>query len=365
MKYAIISDIHANLTALEGVIADARSHGVERFVCLGDVVGYGPMPAETLALVRKTCYATIAGNHDDAVSGRGDASTFIDLAKDAVERHRAALSEEDVAWLRSLPYVCDIEGAVGAHGDMFDPKKFYYILDEKGAEANFAATDFGLAFVGHTHEPAIFLTGRSGKVYKTNPQDFTIEDHKRYIVNPGSVGYPRDCGAQCYSSYVIYDSSERTVTFRYLPFQVSSVMQRGVDAEKGPSRRRIVFAACAAAALVAVAALAAWLFAPKPVEFADDPALVVETRAVKLDADAAKVSANLELAKESSPLVLKIEFETPSGAPAGTQTLTVSHTSRKGFKVPAGSAVARFTLMKARGEDAAKVQSFEPGVVAK
>ena len=99
MKYAIISDIHANVTALQNVLADAKAQGAEKIVCLGDVVGYGPLPSETVALARKECFIVLAGNHDDAVSGRGDASTFIDLAKEAVERHRAALSEEDVEWL--------------------------------------------------------------------------------------------------------------------------------------------------------------------------------------------------------------------------------------------------------------------------
>ena len=80
MRYAIISDIHANLEALERVLADAKSCGAERIICLGDVVGYGPRPAETLARVRSACAAIVAGNHDDAVSGRMDASDFIDLA---------------------------------------------------------------------------------------------------------------------------------------------------------------------------------------------------------------------------------------------------------------------------------------------
>ena len=139
MKYAIISDVHANETALRAVLEDAKRHGAEKIVCLGDVVGYGPLPVETAALVRKECFVTLAGNHDDAVSGRGDASTFIDLAKDAVERHRAALSEDDLAWLRSLPYTCTLDKAVAVHGDLFDPPKFYYVLDEKGADASCSA----------------------------------------------------------------------------------------------------------------------------------------------------------------------------------------------------------------------------------
>lgn len=361
MKYAIISDVHANLMALENVIADAKLHGVEKFVCLGDVVGYGPQPAETLELVRKTCFITLAGNHDDAVSGRGDASTFIDLAKDAVERHRTALSEEQIEWLKSLPYTCTLDKAIAAHGDVFDPPKFYYILDEQGAEANFKTSDASLVFVGHTHEPAIFLTGNSGTVYKTQPQDFTIEDHKRYIVNPGSVGYPRDADGQCFSSYVLYDSTERTVSFRYIPFQVESVMQRGTSA--APLKKRIIAAACALAALVA--ALVVWALVPTSVEVVDDPALVVGTKEIPLDADLRSVSANLMLDRESDPLQLKVIFESPSGKVSGMETLTVKQSSRKKIRIPSGSSLARFKLLKTSAEDSAKIIHFAPSASVK
>ena len=361
MKYAIISDVHANETALRAVLDDAKRHGAEKIVCLGDVVGYGPLPAEALALVRKECFIVLAGNHDDAVSGRGDASTFIDLAKEAVERHRAALSEEDVEWLKSLPYTCTLDKAVAAHGDVYDPPKFYYILDEKGAEANFAATDARLGSVGHTHEPAIFLTGRSGAVYKTEPQDFTIEEHKRYIVNPGSVGYPRDNGGKCFSSYVLYDSTERTVTFRYLPFQVSSVMQRGET--KKTIGKRVVAAIAAGVAIVV--ALAVWSLVPKTVEVVDDPALVVAEKSLPLDPDLKHVSANIALAKGSDPVQMRIVFESPSGTVVGMESLTVRQSSKKGIKIPDGSARARFTALKTRAEDRPSVVFFAPSASIK
>ena len=361
MKYAIISDIHANVTALECVLADARANGAEKIVCLGDVVGYGPLPAEAVALVRRECFIVLAGNHDDAVSGRGDSSTFIDLAKEAVERHRAALSDEDVAWLKSLPYTCTIDKAVAAHGDVFDPPKFYYILDENGAEANFAKTDARLVFVGHTHEPAIFVTGRSGAVYKTDAQDFTIEEHKRYIVNPGSVGYPRESGGRCFSSYVLYDSAEGTVTFRYLPFQVSSVMQRGET--KRTLGKRLVAAVAAAVALVV--AVAVWSLAPKTIEVVDDPALVVEEKSIPLDPDLKHVSANIALARESDPVQLRIVFESPSGTVVGVESLTVRQSSKRGVKVPDGSARARFTALKARPEERPAIVFFAPSASTK
>ena len=361
MKYAIISDVHANLTALKNVLADAKAQGAEKIVCLGDVVGYGPLPAETVALARKECFIVLAGNHDDAVSGRGDASTFIDLAKEAVERHRAALSEADIEWLKSLPYTCTLDKAVAAHGDVFDPPKFYYILDEGGAEANFAKSDARLIFVGHTHEPAIFLTGRSGTVYKTGPQDFTIEDHKRYIVNPGSVGYPREAEGKCFSSYVLYDSTERTVMFRYLPFQVSSVMQRG-EAKRTIGKRLV---AAIAAAVALVVAVAVWSLVPKTVEVVDDPALVVAERTLPLDPDLRHVSANISLARDSDPVQLHVVFESPSGAVVGMESLTVRLSSKKGIKIPEGSAHARFTALKARREDAPEILFFAPSASVK
>ncbi len=364
MKYAIISDVHANFEALESVIADAKKHGADKFVCLGDVVGYGPRPADTLELVKETCFITLAGNHDDAVSGRGDSSEFIDLAKDAVERHRAALSEGQLAWLRSLPYTCTLDRAIASHGDVVDPKKFYYILNEQGAEANFSVTDAKLVFVGHTHEPAIFLTGRSGTVYKTGPQDFTIEEGKRYIVNPGSVGYPRECNGQCFSSYVLYDSTERTVVFRYIPFQVSSVMQRGASAAPMQiAKKHIIAAACAIAALVA--ALVVWALVPKSADFVDDPALTVDTKELVLNSDLRSVSANLTLARESAPLQLRVIFETPSGMVSGMESITVKQSSRKRIKIPEGSARARFTLQKTRKEDSAKIVYFAPSASTK
>lgn len=364
MKYAIISDIHANVTALECVLADARSCGAEKIVCLGDVVGYGPLPAETVALVRRECSIVLAGNHDDAVSGRGDSSTFIDLAKEAVERHRAALSEEDAAWLGSLPYSCTLDKAVAAHGDVFDPPKFYYILDENGAAANFAKTDARLVFVGHTHEPAIFVTGLSGTVYKTDPQDFTVEDHKRYIVNPGSVGYPRESDGRCFSSYVLYDSAEGTVTFRFLPFQVSSVMQRG-DAKRLAGRRLAAAVAAVAAVVAVVVAAAVWAFVPKTVEVVDDPALVAAEKSIPIDPDLRHVSANISLARDSDPVQLRIVFESPSGAVVGMESLTVRQSSKRGVKVPSGSARARFTAIKAHREDAPKILFFAPSASVK
>lgn len=376
MRYAIISDIHANESALRHVLADAAALGAERIVCLGDVVGYGPLPKETLARVRATAAVTLAGNHDDAVSGRQGADAFIDLAGEAVRRHRDALDAGDLAWLRSLPYDCAFDGAIAAHGDIADPKKFYYVENEEDAAANFNATDAQLVFVGHTHVPCIFLTGQSGKVYRLDAQDFTLEDGKRYIVNPGSVGYPRESNGECFSSYVIYDSTARAVSYRRLPFSVASVMQRGVN----PRRRRIGLVAAAAILSLGVVAGALVLRQQKPtsvktvtevktntVEVAAKPdaSLVLAEKTLALAPGMRFVRANLALDKAGGPVDLHIAFSSASGASLGTFDKTVKGSSRERIKIPEAARSARFAVRRPARDATPKILSFAPAAAAK
>ena len=363
MTYAIISDIHANESALRRVLADAAARGATQVVCLGDVVGYGPLPGETLALVRKTCTAVLAGNHDDAVSGRRGADDFVDLAGEAVGRHRDALDADDLAWLKSLPYTCKLGEAVAAHGDFTDPSAFNYVESEQDAQASFDASDAQLMFVGHTHVPALFLTGQSGAVYRLPPQDFVLEDGKRYIVNPGSVGYPREQDGRCLSSYVLYDSATRTVSFRFLPFSVASVMQRGTN----PRRRIGILVALLVLAGAAVAA--ALFFASRPpdekevvVEVArqDNPALVLDRKSLTLTKTTSSVRANLKLDRKSCPVELIVEFKSTTGEVLDSTTDTVKKSSRRPLKIPAGAISAHFTILRQKPEDQPKIKTFAP-----
>ena len=362
MKYAIISDVHANESALRHVLADAAAQGAETVVCLGDVVGYGPLPRETLALVRRAAPITLAGNHDDAVSGRQGADDFIDLAGDAVKRHREALDADALAWLRALPYDCRLEGAIAVHGDFTDPKAFNYIDDEASAGANFAATDAQLMFVGHTHVPGFFLTGQSGKVYRLDPQDFALEDGKRYIVNPGSVGYPRECDGTCYSTYVIYDSSDRSVLFRKLPFSVASVLQRGVN-----PRRKLGLAVAAVALALAAVACALIFCREKPaevktvtVEAEANPALVIARKSLTIPSAAKFVRANLQINKPTGPVDLHVEFKASTGASLGTFDKTVKVSSKDRIKIPPETISAHFTILKQTPTAQPKVLAFAP-----
>ena len=220
MRYAIISDVHANEAALRAVLTDAADAQAEKIVCLGDVLGYGPEPVAALELVYRRAHVCLAGNHDDAVCGRFPVEDFTDFAAEAVQRHRAVLTREATDWLNHLPYTCAFEGFACAHGDFSNPENFNYILEPQDALPSWEARTEQLLFVGHSHQPGIFVLGASGTPHRIDAADFTLEDGKRYIVNPGSVGYPRS--GDCRSSYCIYDDAERTVEFRTLPFDLDS-----------------------------------------------------------------------------------------------------------------------------------------------
>ena len=363
MRYAILSDIHANENAFRHALADAYAKGVREVICLGDVVGYGPLPNETATLARQSCAHVIAGNHDDAVTGRIDASDFIDLAGDAVRRHREVLSPDNLAWLKSLDHVYAGDGFRAAHGDFTDPQKFYYVQDESDAKANFESTDAQLMFVGHTHTPQLFLTGQSGKVYKLEPTDFVVEDGKRYIVNPGSVGYPRENNGTCLSSYAIYDSDEKSVTFQTLPFAVSSVLQRGLS-PKAISKKVL---AVIVLGLSAIIGAAVYFLTPKTVEVKEeivevreDARLVIKSDQVPLTPELRKFLPNLLLANGSSPVLLKIVFSDKNHQTLFSDSLTVKKSRTKAYAIPWGSAFAEISLLKLSPDEEPQILSYKP-----
>ena len=375
MVYAIISDVHANAIALSAVLEDARRCGAKKMLCLGDVVGYGPEPESTVSTIRARAAFTLAGNHDDAVAGRLDPSDFIDLAANAVARHREALSEDNLAWLKSLPYTYNGKSFLCAHGDFTSPKTFEYVSDEHEAAANFAATKAQLMFVGHSHVPGIFLTGASGKVYSLAPTDFTLEDGKRYIVNPGSVGYPRTNGNVCESTYVLYDDAEKTVSFRRLPFTVRSVMQTGRNPKR--LKKRIVAAAACAAAFATGAA--AWMLAPEErVETVTEVRTnsvtkVVEKRitevvAIKqidrtencmLFSTDKKVRVEVKLAKGSPAVQLQLVFKDDSGKILWEERWTAKKSKKATVPVPKGASTATLSAGRASGDTSATFDIFK------
>ena len=220
MRYAFVSDIHGNLPAWNTVLQDMAAHRIDRIVCLGDVVGYGPQPAECLSSVYSRVHAMVLGNHDAVVGGRMSASHFNDRAQRMIEWTGTRLGENARALFARLPLVLKGPGFRCVHGDFTDPAVFNYVRTADDARANFAAVPEQLLFCGHTHEAAVVLVGGSGNVYKIEPQDFELEEGKRYLVNVGSVGSARDGDPR--ASYVIYDEERRGVYFHRVPFDFAA-----------------------------------------------------------------------------------------------------------------------------------------------
>ena len=219
MRYAIVSDIHANIRAWDAVLADLRSQGAEVIVCLGDVVGYGPKPAEVLEAVRSVTEHFVMGNHDAAAVGVMDYSIFNDHARQAIEWTMTELSPEAKQFLASVPLAIEAGEIFFVHAEISEPGRFDYIDSVEIAEQNFAGNEHFVSFVGHTHLPKIFERASDGSVRELLDESCSLDPEKRYIVNVGSVGEPRNPD-DLRARYVIYDSETRLLDFRRVEFDI-------------------------------------------------------------------------------------------------------------------------------------------------
>jgi predicted phosphodiesterase len=225
MRVLVISDIHANFTALNAVLADAGP--TDEIWCLGDMVGYGPDPNEVVEKVREMPQLTcILGNHDVAVVGRMPFETFNGDARRSLLWTEKTLKEENVKFLLSLPQNTKVRANVTlAHGSPRDPL-WEYVLNTLSARLNFDHFDTQCCFVGHSHIQCSFrLEETTDRVFLETPRvDHPLELHSRMVLNPGSVGQPRDRNP--HAAYAIYDSEAHTWTPCRATYDVASVQAR-------------------------------------------------------------------------------------------------------------------------------------------
>jgi diadenosine tetraphosphatase ApaH/serine/threonine PP2A family protein phosphatase len=224
MHILIISDIHANLTALDTVIKDAGHF--DAVWCLGDLVGYGPDPNDCVERIQGLPnLKCILGNHDAATLEKIDVSAFNPEARTALEWTQDALKPESMAFLRSLPEVLKIDAVTLVHGSPRQPV-WEYLLDTRSATINFDYFDTSLCFVGHTHLPVMYYLPDDARMCRLIiPENFTeITLAPRVIINPGSVGQPRDRDPR--AAYAIFDDVDNTWVFRRVPYNIAEVQQR-------------------------------------------------------------------------------------------------------------------------------------------
>lgn len=225
MRYAVISDIHANLEAFQAVLDDAGD--IDRLWCLGDVIGYGPDPNDCTALLREYEHICVAGNHDLAGIGKADTYTFNSDAKRAIEWTTSVLGASAREYLARLPLVLTMDNRFTVvHGSPREPA-WEYIVGVAEAKAAFHDTDTEVTLVGHTHVPMVFRELGAGAGVKGAPpaEDEAVQlNGRRLILNPGSVGQPRDGDER--ASYILLDLEQQVARYRRVPYRITKVQEK-------------------------------------------------------------------------------------------------------------------------------------------
>lgn len=231
MRILVISDIHGNYVALKAVLKAASEMGYDDIFCLGDLVGYGPKPDECVDEIRSlenlTC---VMGNHDAAVSGFISIESFNQDAQDSVHWVLNRLSENNLAFLSHLPDLMIKNGCTVTHGSPRNPI-WEYILDSYTARMNFEFFETQFCFVGHSHQPIVFRYGLEDGILPNwyipiNGEEFCFSN-ERVIMNPGSVGQPRDRDPR--ASFGIFDIEKMTWTVHRVGYNIEKVQREILD----------------------------------------------------------------------------------------------------------------------------------------
>jgi predicted phosphodiesterase len=220
VRIGIVSDIHANLVALETVLADMGA--VDALWVCGDTVGYGPDPSEVLALLVERKATLVAGNHDRAVATGEDLDLFNPPAAVAARMHQSWLSAAERDMLAGLPRTLERNDVTLCHGSLRDPL-WEYVTNPKSAAASFALAKTAHCCAGHTHVPSLYRPGKEpqpGRVSYDAPYPLA----PRAFLNPGSVGQPRDGDPR--AAYATIDLEPGTVTFHRSSYRIEETQRR-------------------------------------------------------------------------------------------------------------------------------------------
>ncbi len=222
MRYAIIADIHGNLEAFQAVLEDSKREACSHYACLGDVVGYNANPKECLDIVRAMGMPCVKGNHDEYCSIESNLEGFNPHAAEAVNWTRQQLTDEDRQWLRDLKYLRLVANFSIVHATLDGPQRWGYVFDRLAAAASFTYQNTGVCFFGHTHVPVAFI--RDTVVRGGTYSKFKTEAGRKYFINVGSVGQPRDGVPK--ASYAIYDLDEGLIELRRLDYDIPTTQAK-------------------------------------------------------------------------------------------------------------------------------------------
>ena len=231
MRYAILSDIHSNLEALNAVLQEVDSQKVDAIISTGDVVGYNANPNECIEILRERSVRSLMGNHDIRACGMKEANDFNPIARDAILWTRDVLSNENLNFLKSQPKTLflDEKKAIAIHGsfESYDS----YILSPLNAMENFSIMEDShhppLCFFGHTHVKIAYRY-LNGKVTTYRDDELSVSGSERYLINPGSVGQPRDLDPN--ASFLIYNTTKKSIRFFKIKYDVDTSYKKILEA---------------------------------------------------------------------------------------------------------------------------------------
>lgn len=229
MRYAILGDIHANLVAFEAVLEDIGARGgFDEIWCLGDIVGYGPEPHTCIELLQQYKHICIAGNHDWAAIGKISISDFNPDAARACQWTAQQLTAEDIDYLGNLPVKLTQNDFTLVHGSPRYPI-WEYLLSVDGAYDNFNRFDTKFCLVGHSHIPLIFRKNKNGTCFMAkSPDALNLRlGNSRLIINPGSVGQPRDGDSR--ASYALYDSDAQIMYHYRVNYDITITQKKMME----------------------------------------------------------------------------------------------------------------------------------------
>jgi diadenosine tetraphosphatase ApaH/serine/threonine PP2A family protein phosphatase len=227
VRYAILSDIHGNLEALRAVLADC-AETADGVLCLGDTVGYGADPVPCVELVADRAQTIVGGNHEYAVTGRLELTWFNRYARAAAEWTRERLDDDHRAWLSALPLVTELADATLVHASPAQPDEWEYLVTAEDGFAAFAHFATRWCFVGHSHVPGAWSLGSSGPEHYPGGVGLTMESGRRYLVNVGSVGQPRDRDPR--AAYALWDSETGALEIRRVLYDVTTARRKIAEA---------------------------------------------------------------------------------------------------------------------------------------
>lgn len=222
MRFAILSDIHSNLEALEAVLEDAKTQRCTQFVCLGDIVGYNANPRECLKIIQELECPVVKGNHDEQVSIVRSTEGFNELAEEAIDWTRAQLSTDDKAWLADLRLTRQVRDFTIVHATLDTPGQWGYVFNDLDAIASFTYQHTSLAFFGHTHWPTAFV--REDNVRRIAIGQIVLSAGRRYFINPGSIGQPRDRDWR--AAYCILHTDRQLVEERRVKYDLATAQRK-------------------------------------------------------------------------------------------------------------------------------------------